>query len=136
MPADRSGGEPAGPPRALATDAGRDRLIGFLREHYAQGLLDDAEFGRRVGAVLAARFTDEAAAALGGLPALAAGAGAGGSETSARGRPRRGRYAESARPGPSWVPTGERFRDPASGQIMRVWVDPADQARHYVPEAG
>jgi hypothetical protein len=33
------------------------------------------------------------------------------------------------------VPTSERFRDPSSGTIMRVWVDPADDSRHYVPDA-
>lgn len=32
------------------------------------------------------------------------------------------------------MPTGERFRDPSSGKITRVWVDPADGSRHYVPE--
>jgi len=33
------------------------------------------------------------------------------------------------------VPTSERFRDPTSKAIIRVWVDPADGSRHYVPEA-
>jgi hypothetical protein len=28
----------------------------------------------------------------------------------------------------------ERFRDPSSGAIMRVRVDPADDSRHYVPD--
>jgi len=32
------------------------------------------------------------------------------------------------------VPTDERFRDPTTRAIMRVWVDPADLSRHYVPE--
>jgi hypothetical protein len=32
------------------------------------------------------------------------------------------------------VPTDERFRDPSTRAIMRVWIDPADQSRHYVPE--
>ena len=27
-----------------------------------------------------------------------------------------------------------RFRDPSSGVIMRVWVDPGDDSRHYVPD--
>ncbi len=36
--------------------------------------------------------------------------------------------------GVGWLPTQERFRDPTTGKIMRVWVDPADQSRHYVPE--
>lgn len=148
MPAEPPDAERARPPRALATEAGRERLIGVLRELYAHGLIDEPELSRRVGIVLAARFTDEAAVAVAGLPVLAAAAGDAGSQASQRpaagdqrgpdasgtGRPRRGRYAESARPGPGWVPTQERFRDPASGKIIRVWVDPASQARHYVPE--
>jgi hypothetical protein len=32
------------------------------------------------------------------------------------------------------VATRERFRDPASGVVMRVWLDPADQSRHYIPD--
>jgi hypothetical protein len=32
------------------------------------------------------------------------------------------------------VPTAERFRDPSSGVIMRVWIDPSDESRHYVPD--
>jgi hypothetical protein len=32
------------------------------------------------------------------------------------------------------VPTDERFRDPTTRVILRVWVDPSDQSRHYVPE--
>jgi hypothetical protein len=31
------------------------------------------------------------------------------------------------------VRTDERFRDQSSG-MMRVWVDPADASRHYVPD--
>ncbi|MGH9066940.1 MAG: hypothetical protein ACRD0J_05570, partial [Acidimicrobiales bacterium] len=55
----------------------------------------------------------------------------------------RKRYGEPARSGgksgtapcSGWQPTSEVFRDPASGQVMRVWVDPADNdARHYLPE--
>jgi hypothetical protein len=99
----------------------------LLREHYALENLDDAELDRRTGLVLAARYTDEAAAALDGLPLL-----------SGRGQPRaprsRRRHAQADQPGPGWVPTAERFRDPASRQIVRVWVDPADDSRHYVPE--
>jgi thymidylate kinase len=35
---------------------------------------------------------------------------------------------------PGWVPTAERFRDPPSGMIVRVWIDPSDESRHYVPD--
>ncbi len=33
-----------------------------------------------------------------------------------------------------WQPTAERFRDPRSGEVMRVWQDSAG-GRHYVPES-
>jgi hypothetical protein len=116
-------------PRAPAGDADRDRILALLREHYACGNLDDAELDRRTGVVLSARYTDEAASAVAGLPLLA---GQAGPVVPAR-RSRR-RHAQADHPGPGWVPTSERFRDPASRMIMRVWVDPADDSRHYVPE--
>jgi DNA-binding SARP family transcriptional activator len=50
-----------------------------------------------------------------------------------RGNPR-GRHAQTRKPGPGWVPTAERFRDPSSGVIMRVWIDQSDESRHYVPD--
>ena len=57
-------------PRSLAGDADRERLLGLLREHYAQGQLDLDEMSRRVGIVLASTYTDEAAAAVADLPRL------------------------------------------------------------------
>jgi hypothetical protein len=80
-----------------------------------------------VGAVLAAEFADEAAAALAGLPSVVP------AGEPAR-KPRRRAHGQAAAPRPGWVPTAERFRDPASRVVMRVWVDPADSSRHYVPE--
>ena len=88
--------------------------------------LDAGELDRRVGIVLSAEFTDEAVAAVADLPSLIP-----------PGPPRRARrrgHGQAAVPGPGWVPTQARFRDPTSKVIMRVWLDPADQARHYVPE--
>jgi hypothetical protein len=118
---------PAQPPRSSVGDADRERLVGLLREHYAQGRLDNDELSRRVGLVLAAEFADEAAAAVADLPSLVP-AG------PARRRVRRRGHAQAAKPGPGWVPTPERFRDPTTKVVMRVWIDPADQTRHYVPE--
>ena len=46
------------------------------------------------------------------------------------------RHGESAVPAASWQRTDEVFRDPSSGRVMRVWHDPSDGSRHYVPEAG
>ena len=121
----------------MARDADRERLLTVLREHYARGELELDELSGRVGIVLAATYTDEAAAALTGLPQLTL------SESftprlasTGHTKPRRRRgHAQAAAPGPSWVPTEERFRDPTTQVVMRVWVDPADLSRHYVPDA-
>jgi len=123
-----SGSAPGGP-RRLAAEADRERLVVLLREHYALGLLDLDELDRRVSVVLSARYLDEAGSAVADLPQLA------GPGTTAR-RPvkqRRG-HAQAAKPAAGWIPTAERFRDPTTQAVMRVWIDPADQSRHYVPE--
>jgi hypothetical protein len=118
--------------RPLATDADRERLVALLREHYAVGLFGLDELDRRVGTVLGAQFLDEAAAAVADLPAAPPPTAAG---SSAPRRPRRRRgHAHADQPAAGWVPTSERFRDPSTSTVMRVWVDPADQSRHYVPE--
>jgi hypothetical protein len=46
----------------------------------------------------------------------------------------RGRYkpAEAARPDPDWVPTDERFVDPASGETVTVFYRPSTGERRYV----
>jgi len=44
------------------------------------------------------------------------------------------RHGESYAPMQSWVATDEVFRDPTTNRLMRVWIDPADGSRHYVPE--
>jgi len=46
------------------------------------------------------------------------------------------RYGERDRPHAGWEPTDEVFRDPSTDRLMRVWVDPRDGSRHYVPEGG
>jgi hypothetical protein len=124
-----------GAPRPLASDADRERLVALLREHYAVGLFGLDELDRRVGMVLSAQYLDEAAAAVADLPG-AAGTGTAmppGAAPPRRGRRRRG-HAHADQPAAGWIPTNERFRDPSTSTVMRVWVDPADQSRHYVPE--
>ena len=131
--------------RSLLGDADRERLIAVLREHYAAGRMDTEELRRRVGIVLAAAYADQAAEALADLPPLAvapdsasgANSSAASSSSSNSSRPRgRKRHAQVTQPQPGWIPTAERFRDPSSGTIMRVWTDPADGSRHYVPDDG
>jgi hypothetical protein len=138
----------AGGPRPLAAEADRERLLSLLREHYATGQLGHEDLDRRVGMVLGARYLDEAAAAVADLPGVqgtgpASGAPAGGAAavpgtTAGQSKPRRVRrgHAHADQPGAGWIPTDERFRDPTSRAIMRVWIDPADQTRHYIPEPG
>jgi hypothetical protein len=121
---------------SLVSDADRERLLGLLREHYARGQLDLDEMSRRVGVVLTSAHSDEAAAAVTDLPLLRGTAAAQPPPVPAR-RPRIGqrrRHAQRTEPGAGWVPTPERFRDPSTRAIMRVWVDPADLSRHYVPD--
>jgi hypothetical protein len=128
----------------MASEADRERLVALLREHYAVGQFGLDELDRRVGVVLSARYLDEMAAAVADLPGTAgsgiAGSGTAGSGTGTpgSGAPRRARrrrgHAHADQPAAGWVPTNERFRDPSTSTIMRVWVDPADQSRHYVPE--
>jgi hypothetical protein len=132
VPGSASGG--ARSSRPLAADADRERLVALLREHYAVGLFGLDELDRRVGMVLSAQYLDEAAAAVADLPRVPApGAAPPGTAAPRRVRQRRG-HAQAARPAAGWIPTDERFRDPTTRAVIRVWIDPADQSRHYVPE--
>jgi hypothetical protein len=107
------------------SEVDRERLVTRLNNAYAEGRLELEELRRRVAIVLAAETTETAAGVLGDLPVPST------SQPTARVRHR---HAQAREPGSGWVPTEERFRDPSSGTIMRVWVDPADHSRHYVPD--
>ena len=37
-------------------------------------------------------------------------------------------------PAARWERTNEVIRDPFTSRTLRVWIDPADGSRHYVPE--
>lgn len=55
-PAEPNGPEPRpGPPQTRIGDAERDRAVGFLQEHMAQGRLDAVEFDDRLTRALQAR---------------------------------------------------------------------------------
>jgi len=48
--------------------------------------------------------------------------------------PRWGRgHGDAEAPHAGWRPTNERFRDPKTNRVMRVWED-AGGSRHYVPD--
>jgi uncharacterized protein DUF1707 len=114
--------------RPRVREADRERFLSLLREYFARGELDSEELDRRVGLVLTATYLHEAAAAVTDLQLT---------DTSTAAtdpiRRRRG-HAEAATPAAGWIPTDERFKDPTTRTVMRVWIDPADQSRHYVPD--
>ena len=98
---------PGTPPpgrRSLLSEADRERLLGLLREHYAQGQLDLDEMSLRVGVVLASAYSGEAMAAVTDLPPPGA-PGAGGSSPAspAEAGPGSGNVTRSR---PSQVPRG------------------------------
>jgi hypothetical protein len=113
------------------SDAEREQLYEQLKRHAADGRLDLAELERRVAMVAAATTDADASAALADLPPLRRSENDPRPPPAARGRRRGHGHADA--PSPDWQPTPERFRDPRTNRVMRVWVDAAG-ARHYVPE--
>jgi hypothetical protein len=108
----------------LLSDADRDRLVDALGQHAAEGRLGVEELERRVAVVLEAQSREDAVAVLADLPPL-------GAPAPLR---RWGRgHGEADAAAADWLPTNERFRDPRSNRITRVWVDTAG-GRHYVAE--
>jgi hypothetical protein len=116
------------------TDADREQLFRRLSAHAAADHIDLDELERRIARVTEARTRDAALAVIADLPALPAlpgeDAAGGGGPVSGRARWGRG-HGEADAPRGDWRPTGERFRDPRTGKVMRVWEDAARQ-RHYV----
>lgn len=108
------------------SDLDRELLFEKLNRHAALGRLDIEDLEARVEAVVAAQTREQAAAVMADLPALP------GDPTPAPARWRRG-HGDADAPGVDWRPTAERFRDPRTKRVMRVWEDAAG-ARHYVAD--
>jgi hypothetical protein len=109
------------------SDRDRDELVELLAQHSAEGRLTIDELERRVAAAYQAQSRDEATALIADLPSPK-------SKTRPRGRGRGRGHGEASEPEIGWVATDERFRDPRTQRIMRVWVDQASGTRHYVPD--
>jgi hypothetical protein len=110
-------------------DADREQLFERLSRHAAEGHLDLEELERRVALVATAITREEVAEVLADLPALA-----GDPVGPSRARRRWGQgHGETDAPRADWRPTGERFRDPRTNRVMRVWEDAAGN-RHYVAD--
>jgi hypothetical protein len=107
------------------SDADRERLYELLSQHAAAGRITTEELERRVALAAGAQTREEATALLDDLPPLPGDAQVSWWRVRAHG--------EADAPGMDWQPTNERFRDPRTKRVMRVWVDPAG-GRHYVPD--
>jgi len=114
------------------TDAERERLFAALSAHAAAGDISLEDLEQRIERVSAAQTREQAAAVMADLPDLASAAGSP-PPAAARARGRRG-HGHADAPDATWQPTAERFRDPRSGAVMRVWQD-SGGGRHYVPDA-
>ena len=100
----------------------QDRVATVLGRHYAADRLDADELDRRLDLTFGGSLSE----ALDGLPPLVAAAPV---------KRRWGRrHGEADVADPSWLPTTERFIDPGTDRVMRVWVDPVDHQRHYVAD--
>lgn len=109
------------------TDADRERDAARLGRHYVAGDLDAEDFSARMDRL----YGEDPATALAGLPAAEP-------PPPAPVRSRKGwwrpRHGESDGPRPDWIPTPERFVDPTTSRVMRVWLEPGARTRHYVAE--
>jgi hypothetical protein len=112
----------------LLTDSDRERFFERLNRQAAAGTLDLDELEHRVEAIVAAQTREDALAVVADLPALD-------DETPPpAAHPRWGRgHGDAEAPDADWRPTAERFRDPRTNRVMRVWEDAAG-GRHYVPD--
>ncbi len=113
------------------TDAERERLFEALSAHAAAGAISLEDLEQRIERVSAAQTREQAAAVMADLPGLPDSA-VSPEPHPARARGRRG-HGHADAPDATWQPTAERFRDPRSGAVMRVWQDPSG-GRHYVPD--
>jgi hypothetical protein len=107
-----------------ATDAEREAVVAALRHHLADDRLTLDEYADRVEDAWAADTRETLDHVLHDLPLSPP------RVVESRGR----RHGEATLPRLTWRPTKERFRDPTTNRVMRVWVDMIDGTRHYVAE--
>jgi hypothetical protein len=99
--------------------------VGLLRRHLLDDRLSLEEYADRVLAAYSAETHAQLDALMEDLPTL---------PRRVDPEAARGRHGEAELPAIGWRPTSERFRDPPTGRLMRVWLDPHTGTRHYVAE--
>jgi hypothetical protein len=107
-------------------DPDRELFYEQLKRHAAADRLTIEELERRVGAIAMAQTREQASAVLADLPPLPA------EPPPRRAWGRRG-HGDADAPAADWQPTTERFRDPRTNAVMRVWED-ASGGRHYIAD--
>lgn len=98
-----------------------------LGRHYVAGHIEADELDERLGRL----YGGAAADALTGLPELEPLPPA---PVPSRRSWWRRRHGEADGALPGWLPTSERFLDPSTDRLMRVWLEPGTRTRHYVAE--
>jgi hypothetical protein len=106
-----------------------DAVAAELGRHYVAAHLEADELDERLGRLYAA--PESAVALLEDLPGLEPAVPA---PVAGRKGWWRRRHGESDGARPDWIPTSERFLDPTTDRLMRVWLDRQTRRRHYVPE--
>ena len=114
-----------------AAEADRSACIDRLQHAYAEGRLDEAALRARIDAALHAQTVGELEALVRDLPPALPPSPSGGSAARPRGD-RHGERGHVERDG--LRRTDERFRDPTTNRIMRVWLTPSGE-RRYLPDA-
>jgi hypothetical protein len=110
------------------SDGERELLYDKLSRHVADGRITLEELERRVALIADAQTRADAAEVMADLPPLPA------ADPSVERQWRWGRrYGDADAVSPDWQATNERFRDPGTKRVMRVWVDSAG-GRHYVAD--
>lgn len=108
-----------------ASDAERDHALASLQQAFADGRLSEDELRWRIDRVLHATTTGDLSAVVRDIvvtarPAL----------SSSMRDHHRGRHGEQGIETEGLRPTDERFRDPSTKRVMRVWLTPGGERRY------
>jgi hypothetical protein len=111
-----------------ASDAEREHALTSLQQAFADGRLNEDELRARIERVLHAQTSDDLVAVTRDVPGAPRPV-----LSPSRKDLHRGRHGEHAGETEGLRPTDERFRDPSTHRVMRVWLN-AQGERRYLPD--